>query len=101
MPIVYAVVALLIVLAVAWLSKAYLPMPDPFRTVLNIVLGLIVVGVVLWLIDTYVPMAGAIKGLLNVVVFIAACVGVLKAFGLWDSIVASLRSWRSHHTTPG
>src|SRR5438132_11564058 len=76
MQIVYALVALLIVLVVAWLSKAYLPMPDPFRTVLNIVLGLMVVGIVLWLIDTYVPMAGAIKGLLNVVVFAAACVGV-------------------------
>jgi hypothetical protein len=94
MPIVYAVAAILIVLAVARLTHAYMPAQGGFQKVLNIVLALIVVGVLLWLINAYIPMAGAIKGLLNFVVFVAACVGVLQAFGLWDSVVGFVRNLR-------
>ncbi len=39
-----------------------------------IVLALIVVGMALWLINTYIPMAGSIKTILNVVVVVAVCV---------------------------
>lgn len=57
------------------------------RTLAYVVIGLLVIGVGLYLIDTYVPMAGSIRGLLNFVVFVATCVGVLQAFGLWPSVV--------------
>ena len=53
----------------------------------QIVLALIVIGVILWLINTYVPMAGSIKSILNVVVVVAVCVWVLKAAGLWASLM--------------
>jgi predicted membrane protein len=52
-----------------------------------IVLALIVVGMVLWLINTYIPMAGSIKSILNVVVVIVVCVWLLQAFGLWQTIL--------------
>jgi len=86
MPFVYAIVALIVVVAVARLANSYIAMPVSIKAIFNVVLGLIVVGVVLWMINTYIPMAGAIKALLNFVVFVAACVGVLQAFGLWDSV---------------
>ena len=101
MSFVYVVAALIIVLAIARLSNAYLPMPPMMRTIMNVVLGLIVVGIVLWLINTYIPMAGAIKGLLNIVVFLAAIVGVLQAVGLWPPVVAWWRHLRSHPPTMG
>lgn len=52
-----------------------------------IVLALIVVGMALWLINTYVPMASSIKTILNVVVVISVCVWVLKAAGLWGDVI--------------
>jgi hypothetical protein len=52
-----------------------------------IVFVLIVVGMALWLINTYIPMAGSIKTILNVVVVLAVCVWVLKAAGLWGTIL--------------
>lgn len=52
-----------------------------------IVLALIVVGMALWLINTYIPMASSIKTILNVVVVVSVCVWVLKAAGLWGDIL--------------
>jgi hypothetical protein len=52
-----------------------------------IVLALIVVGMALWLINTYIPMAGSIKTILNVVVVVAVCVWVLQAAGLWNDVL--------------
>ena len=52
-----------------------------------LVLILILVGIGLWLINTYIPMAGSIKTILNVVVVIVVCVWVLKAFGLWQTLL--------------
>lgn len=54
---------------------------------LYIVLALIVVGVALWLINSFIPMASSIKAILNVVVVIAVGIWVLKAVGLWSSVV--------------
>jgi hypothetical protein len=51
------------------------------------VLVLLIVGVALWLINTYVPMEGCIKSILNLVVIIAVIIWVLRAFGLWGSIL--------------
>lgn len=54
---------------------------------IDVVVFLIIVGLCLWLINTFIPMAESIKAILNVVVAIAACVWVLKAFGLWNQLV--------------
>ena len=96
MPLV-AVLSLILVGMVLWLINGYIPIPEGrIKTVLNVVLGLIIVGIGLWLINTYVPMAGVIKGLLNIVVVIATCVGVLQAFGLWDSVLNMGRKIKNH-----
>jgi hypothetical protein len=95
MPFIYAVIVLLLVLGVAWLSKTYIPMPDGIRPVVDVVLALIVVGMVMYFINTYIPMAGAIRAILNIVVFLATCVGVLKALDLWDSTVRLWSGFRS------
>ena len=97
MPIVYAVLAVFLVIAIARLAEIYIPMPEGIKAVFNIVLALIAVGIILWLINTYIPMAGGIKALVNVVVFLAACVGILQAIGLWPSTVRLWTNFRSHH----
>jgi len=53
-----------------------------------IVLALIVVGMGLWLINNYIPMAGSIKTILNVVVVVAVVVWVLKVAGLWGTVTS-------------
>jgi hypothetical protein len=92
-----AVLSLILVGMALWLINGYIPIPEgKIKTVLNVVLGLIIVGIGLWLINTYVPMAAVIKGLLNIVVVVATCVGVLQAFGLWDSVLNMWRKIRNH-----
>lgn len=54
---------------------------------IQIVLVLIVVGMALWVINNYIPMVASIKTILNVVVVVAVCIWVLKAVGLWTSVV--------------
>jgi len=97
-----AVLSLILVGMVLWLINGYIPIPEGrIKTVLNVVLGLVIVGIGLWLINTYVPMAGVIKGILNIVVVIATCVGVLQAFGLWDSVLNMWRKIKNHRwSTP-
>lgn len=73
------------------------PITGKVRNVLAVVLGLILVGVALWAVNTYIPMAGAIKALLNIVVFIATCVLVLQALGLWEPLVAMVNNMRRRH----
>ena len=97
MPLVYLLVALVLVAAIAYLTNAYLPLPPNIKEILNVVLGLIVVGMVLWLINTYVPMAGSIKAILNIVVVVASCVWVLQAFGLWSQIVRAWHNFTHRH----
>src|SRR5205085_12188542 len=46
-----------------------------------VVLALIIVGMGLWLINAYIPMAMSIKRILNVVVVIAVCVWLLQITG--------------------
>lgn len=95
-----AVLSLIIVGLILWLINGYIPIPaGRLKTVLNVVLGLVVVGIGLWLINTYIPMAGAIKVILNIVVVIATCVGVLQAFGLWDSVLNMWRKIKNHRWT--
>jgi len=54
---------------------------------LYIVLALIVIGMGLWLINTYIHMAGSIKTILNVVVVVSVCVWLLQTFGLWNQLL--------------
>jgi hypothetical protein len=92
-----AVLSLFLVGMVLWLINGYIPIPaGRLKTVVNVVLGLIIVGIGLWLVNTYIPMAGIIKGILNIVVVIATCVGVLQAFGLWDSVISMWSKFRHH-----
>lgn len=86
MPLLYIVLALIVVGILGWLVNRS-TVPGNVRTLLNIVVGLIVVGIGLWLINTYVPMAGSIKAILNIVVVVAVCVGVLQQVGLWGQVV--------------
>jgi hypothetical protein len=67
------------------------------KTLLCVVLALIVVGVGLYLINTYVPMAGSIRAILNLVVFLATCVGVLQAFGLWAPVQRAFYDFTHRH----
>ena len=53
-----------------------------------VVMALIVVGVALWLVNNYIPMASSIKTILNVVVVIAVGIWVLKAVGMWGSVAS-------------
>ena len=55
-------------------------------SVIQLIVVLVVIGVVLWLINTYVPMNSSIKTILNIVVVLIACIYVLSAFGILDSI---------------
>ena len=87
MPMLYLVLALILVAVIARALNTYIPMPVNARPIVNIVLVLLVVGMGLWLINTYIPMAGSIKAILNIVVVIATCVGVLQAVGLWPQVV--------------
>jgi predicted membrane protein len=101
LPVLYLVIALIVVALVARGIKPYLPADGHFRVIPNVVLTLLVVGVVLFLINTYIPMAESIKVILNIVVVVATCVGVLKAVGLWDPIVrTSNRIISSHKLEP-
>jgi len=53
---------------------------------LELVLLLILIGVGLYLINKYVPMAEPIKTILNVVVIIAVIIFILQLFGLFSNI---------------
>jgi predicted membrane protein len=100
MPLLYFVVALMMVIAVAILVNSAVRLPGNIMPVVNAVLALIVVGMVLWLINTYVPMAESIKAILNVVVVVATCVFVLQAVGLWDRVVNMSNSAWARITKP-
>lgn len=49
---------------------------------INIVVLLVVVGVGLWVVNTYVPMAQPIKTILNVVVILVVCIWLLQVLGV-------------------
>lgn len=83
MPLFQVVVALILLVILAWMTDRYVPAEGKTRTVLGLVFILIVVGIGLWLINTYIPMARSIKAILNILVVVATCVFVLKATGVW------------------
>ena len=99
MPAVEIALALIMVVVVGWYLNTHTEITGPIRMILNVVMMLIVVGIALGLVDTYIPMAGGIKAILNVVVFVATCIAVLQAFGLWAG-VSKFVSNLTHHREP-
>lgn len=55
-------------------------------SLIGMIVALVVVGVILWLINSYVPMAQPIKTILNVVVVIIVILWLLAAFGILGSL---------------
>jgi hypothetical protein len=51
-------------------------------SLISLVITLAVVGVLLWLILTYIPMAQPIKNIITVVVVICVILWLLQAFGV-------------------
>jgi len=49
---------------------------------IEILIILVVVGVVLWLVETQIPMAQPIKVIIRVVVILGLCLFLLNAFGI-------------------
>lgn len=56
-------------------------------SLINILIVLIIAGVLLWLVNNYIPMDSKIKNIFNIVVVIALIVWLLKAFGLFNSLM--------------
>jgi len=50
--------------------------------VISVIIALIIVGVLMWLVNTYIPMAQPIKTILNVVVMILVVLWLLQVFGI-------------------
>ncbi|HEY7338621.1 MAG TPA: Thivi_2564 family membrane protein [Bryobacteraceae bacterium] len=95
------VLALIVVIAVAWIVDTRALIERRIKTLVNLVLGLIVIGILLWMINTYIPMAKSIKAILNIVVVAATCIGVLQTVGWWAPVVGIWNNWtRSFHSTP-
>lgn len=52
---------------------------------LNLVVLLIIIGVGMYLINRYVPMAEPYKTILNIVVIVVVCIWLLQTFGMWNA----------------
>jgi len=53
---------------------------------LSLIITLIAIGVLMWLVNTYIPMADPIKKILNVVVIICVVIYLLSAFGVLGNL---------------
>jgi len=53
---------------------------------LSLIITLIVIGVLMWLVNTYIPMQQPIKNILNVVVIICVVIYLLSAFGVLSNL---------------
>jgi hypothetical protein len=58
---------------------------------IQLILVLVVVGVVLWLVFTYIPMAQPIKTIITVVVVIILCLWLLRLFGVGNIMIPRAR----------
>lgn len=64
-----------------------LPIAAIVINVVHLILILAAVGLILWLINRYVPMAQPIKSILNVVVVILLLLWLLNVFGVFSTAV--------------
>jgi hypothetical protein len=53
---------------------------------INIIITLIVAGVALWAINKYIPMANPIKKIINIVVVLVLVLWLLQVFGIIGSV---------------
>jgi formate hydrogenlyase subunit 4 len=51
--------------------------------ILQLIVILAAIGVIMWLVNTYIPMADPYKKILNVVVVIAVILWLLSVFGVF------------------
>ena len=54
---------------------------------INLIVYLAIVGVLLWLVNKYIPMAEPIKTIINVVVVIVVVLWLLRVFGVMGPTV--------------
>ena len=54
--------------------------------IISLIITLVVVGLLLWLINSYIPMADPIKRILNVVVVVIVVLWLLSVFGVLGSL---------------
>lgn len=57
---------------------------------LHVLLVIIVAGLLLWLVNRFIPMQGTIKFILNLVVVIVLVIWLLRVFGVWGEVSATL-----------
>ena len=55
-------------------------------SLISVVITLIVLGVILWLVNTYIPMEQPVKTILNIVIVAVVCLWLLQAFGLTNGL---------------
>lgn len=61
---------------------------------LNLIALIVLFGVLLWLVNAYIPMPAPIKSLLNILVLIVLIIYVLQFFGLIKTILPIMRIFR-------
>lgn len=54
--------------------------------IINLIVVLAVVGLLMWLINTYIPMAEPYKKIMNIVVIVAVVIWLLNVMGLLGSL---------------
>lgn len=61
-------------------------------SLIGVLIVLVIVGVCLYLVQTYIPMAQPIKTVITVVVVLVLCVWLLSAFGIIDGSTFNSRT---------
>lgn len=59
-------------------------------TIIGLVVVIIVLGLIAWVVNTYIPIPQAFKTIINIVLIIIALLVVLSAFGLLGSMNQSV-----------
>jgi formate hydrogenlyase subunit 4 len=54
--------------------------------VIQLIVILVAIGVLMWLVNAYIPMADPYKKILNVVVMIAVVLWLLSVFGVFNGL---------------
>jgi hypothetical protein len=60
----------------------------------QVIIELMLIGLGLWAINTYVPMAQPIKTILNVVVVVLVVLWLLSLFGLFSGPIGNIPQFR-------
>ena len=64
---------------------------------LSLIIGLIIIGVLMWLVNAYIPMAQPFKNILNVVVIIAVVLWLFRTVGnITDTLLIFLPQTLTH-----